>query len=168
MYFCSRSQTKFKKSCGDQWIRDGKTIFSAPGGLLPLWSGKNWVEETEVQTMLKVIMFGMVWQFCVQRGKAGTHGLFSKGKFPSTDNSRSNVEVESTNQESNSVSGIYTFICYRHNLGRGTAVWLNVSLDTHAWHVKPQSFFFFKIILETPTDSLCRFFLYCMQNHLFW
>lgn len=41
-----------------------------------------------------------------------THGckeLFSKGRFLSTDSPRSNVEVESTSQDSNSVSGLYTF-----------------------------------------------------------
>lgn len=33
-----------------------------------------------------------------------------------------NIEVKSTSQRSNSVSGIYTFICYHHNLGREETV----------------------------------------------
>lgn len=129
MYFCSRSQTNSKKqcvlekSCVDQWIRDGKTRFFVPGSLLLFWSWNYWAGETEVQTILTVMMFGMVREFGVQRdaGSWVTHGcreLFSKGKFPGTDNPRSNA-FESTSRESNSVSGIYTFICYHHNLGRG-------------------------------------------------
>lgn len=75
--------------------------------------------------------------------------LFSKGiRFPN--NPRSNAEVESTNQESSSVSEIYTFHLYHHNFGKG----LNASLDIHVWYAKPQSSC---LILKKPSDLLCRF-----------
>lgn len=130
MHFHPRSQTNsekhcvLEKSCVEHSVRDGKTSFIVPCSLLPLCSRNYWAEETEAQTVLPVKVFGMVTEFAVQRdrGSKMVHGCrepFNKENFPDMDNPNSDIDDESRNQKSNTVSGIYAFVCWHYNFGRG-------------------------------------------------